>query len=89
MPIEPAATLPLTDDTTPLPTVQEPASVGIAAAVALAAAVWVAIEEWQAQDGGQEERGRADRPGARHRPWRTLAGHADPEHTMSDDLDHA
>jgi hypothetical protein len=54
MPIEPAATLPLTDDTIPLPTVEEPASVGIAAA-ALAAAVWVAIEEWQAQDGGREE----------------------------------
>jgi len=35
MPIEPAATLPLTDDTIPLP-VEEPAPVGIAAAVALA-----------------------------------------------------
>jgi hypothetical protein len=53
MPIEPAATLPLTDDTIPLPTVEEPASVGIAAAAL--AAVWVAIEEWQAQDGGREE----------------------------------
>jgi hypothetical protein len=33
-PVEPAATLPLTDDTIPLP-IQEPAPVGIAAAVAL------------------------------------------------------
>jgi hypothetical protein len=36
MPVEPAATIPLTDDTIPLPTVEEPAPVGIAAAVALA-----------------------------------------------------
>src|SRR4029453_4184496 len=35
-PVEPAATLPLADDTIPLPTVGEPAPVGIAAAVALA-----------------------------------------------------
>ena len=35
-PVEPAATLPLADDTMPLPTVEEPAPVGIAAAVALA-----------------------------------------------------
>jgi hypothetical protein len=35
-PVEPAAALPLTDDTIPLPPVEEPAPVGIAAAVALA-----------------------------------------------------
>jgi hypothetical protein len=35
-PIEPMATLPLADDTIPLPTAEEPAPVGIAAAVALA-----------------------------------------------------
>jgi hypothetical protein len=35
-PVEPAATLPLADDAIPLPTVEEPAPVGIAAAVALA-----------------------------------------------------
>jgi hypothetical protein len=34
-PVEPAATLPLADDTIPLPTIEEPAPVGIAA-VALA-----------------------------------------------------
>jgi len=35
-PVEPAATLPLADDTIPLPAVEEPARVGIAAVVALA-----------------------------------------------------
>jgi hypothetical protein len=35
-PVEPAATIPLADDTIPLPAVEEPAPVGIAAAVALA-----------------------------------------------------
>jgi hypothetical protein len=35
-PVEPAATIPLADDTIPLPTVEEPARVGIAAVVALA-----------------------------------------------------
>jgi hypothetical protein len=35
-PVEPAATLPLADDTIPLPAVEEPALVGIAAAVTLA-----------------------------------------------------
>jgi hypothetical protein len=35
-PVELAATLPLTDDTIPLPAVEEPAPVGIAAAIALA-----------------------------------------------------
>ena len=35
-PVEPTATLPLADDTMPLPAVEEPAPVGIAAAVALA-----------------------------------------------------
>ena len=35
-PVEPTATLPLADDTVPLPAVEEPAPVGIAAAVALA-----------------------------------------------------
>jgi hypothetical protein len=36
-PVEPVATLPLNGDTIPLPTVEEPATVGITAAVALAA----------------------------------------------------
>jgi hypothetical protein len=35
--VEPAATIPLTDDTQPLPAVEQPAPIGIAAAVALAA----------------------------------------------------
>jgi hypothetical protein len=38
-PVEPAATLPLTDDTILLPTAEEPAPVGIAAAVVLAGRV--------------------------------------------------
>jgi len=35
-PVKPTTTLPLADDTIPLPTVEEPAPVGIAAAIALA-----------------------------------------------------
>jgi hypothetical protein len=38
-PVEPAATIPLADDSLPLPSVEEPAPVGIAAAIALAGRV--------------------------------------------------
>jgi AcrR family transcriptional regulator len=59
-----------------------------AIAAAVAAAVWVAAEEWQAQDGRAELGALIDQAlgtvlnGA-------LTGHTDPEHTMSEHLDHA
>jgi AcrR family transcriptional regulator len=59
-----------------------------AVAAAIAAAVWVAAEEWQAQDGRAELGALIDQAlstvlnGA-------LTGHTDPEHTMSEHLDHA
>ena len=59
-----------------------------AIAAAVAAAVWVAAEEWQAQDGREKLGALIDQAldtvlnGA-------LTGHTDPEHTMSEHLDHA
>jgi AcrR family transcriptional regulator len=57
-------------------------------AAAVAAAVWVAIEEWQAQNGEGELGALIDQAlgTVLDAP---LRGHADPEHTMSEDLDHA
>jgi AcrR family transcriptional regulator len=59
-------------------------------AAAVAAAVWVAAEEWQAQDGEGDLGALIDRAlGTVLGRGRTLAGHADPEQAMSEDLDHA
>ena len=64
-PAEPMATLPLADDTVPLPTVEEPAPVGIAAAVALAGRV---VRRAGQRVGRRRERaGRLPSPG--RRPW--------------------
>ena len=65
-PIEPTATLPLAGDTIPLPAVEEPATVGIAAAVALAAGRSI-------RRAGQRFGRRRERPGRLptpvRRPW--------------------
>jgi hypothetical protein len=62
--VEPAATLPLADDTLPLPVVEQPATVGIAAAVALAGRMVRRV----GQRGRQRERtGRLPTPV--RRPW--------------------
>jgi hypothetical protein len=64
-PVEPAATLPLADDTIPLPTVEQPAPVGIAAAVALTGRV---VRRAGRQLGRRRERtGRLPTP--IRRPW--------------------
>jgi hypothetical protein len=64
-PVELAATLPLADDTIPLPVVEEPAPVGIAAAVALAGRV-----ARRAGQGVARRRERAGRlPSPARRPW--------------------
>ena len=64
-PVEPAATLPLADDTMPLPTVEEPAPVGIAAAVALAGRI---VRRAGQRVGRRRERtGRLPSPA--RRPW--------------------
>ena len=64
-PVELSATLPLIDDTLPLPTVEEPAPVGIAAAVALAGRTVRGV--------GQRMRRRRERtgrlPSPARRPW--------------------
>jgi hypothetical protein len=64
-PVEPAATLPLADDTIPLPTAEEPARVGIAAAVALAGRV---VRRAGRQVGRRRERG-GRLPTPARRPW--------------------
>ena len=64
-PVEPTATLPLADDTIPLPAVEEPAPVGIAAAVALAGRV---VRRAGQRVGRRRERtGRLPSPA--RRPW--------------------
>jgi hypothetical protein len=64
-PVEPAATLPLADDTIPLPTVEGPAPLGIAAAVAKAGRT---IRRGGQQVGRRWERnGRLPSPA--RRPW--------------------
>jgi hypothetical protein len=63
-PVEPAATLPLTDDTIPLP-VEEPAPVGIAAAVVLAGRM--ARRIGQRRNQRRERTGRLPSPA--RRPW--------------------
>jgi hypothetical protein len=63
-PVEPAATLPLADDTLPLP-VEEPAPVGITAAVALAGRV--VRRAGQRMHQRRERSGRLPSPG--RRPW--------------------
>ena len=64
-PVEPTATLPLTDDTLPLPVVEQPAPVGIAAAVALASRI---VRQAGQQIGRRRERaGRLPSPA--RRPW--------------------
>ena len=70
-PVELAATLPLADDTIPLPTVEEPAPVGIAAAVALAGrTVRRAGPAGRAAAGAH----RAAAHAAARRPWLRVAG---------------
>jgi hypothetical protein len=65
MPVEPAATLPLADDTMPLPVAEEPVPVGIAAAVALAGRT---VRRAGQRAGRRRERfGRLPSPG--RRPW--------------------
>jgi hypothetical protein len=64
-PVEPMATLPLTDDTIPLPTVEQPAPVGIAAAVALAGRV--VRRAGQRMNQRRERTGRLPTPV--RRPW--------------------
>jgi hypothetical protein len=64
-PVELATTLPLADDTIPLPTAEEPAPVGIAAAVALAART---VRQVRQRAGRRRERtGRLPSPA--RRPW--------------------
>jgi hypothetical protein len=64
-PIEPTAALSLADDTVPLPTVEEPAPVGIAAAVALAGRT---VRQMGQRVGRRRERsGRLPSPA--RRPW--------------------
>jgi len=64
-PVEPAATIPLVDDTIPLPTAEQPAPVGIAAAVALAGRV--VRRAGQRMHQRRERTGRLPSPG--RRPW--------------------
>jgi hypothetical protein len=64
-PVEPAATLPLTDDTLPLPMVEEPTPVGIAAAVALAG---LTVRRAGQRVGRRRERG-GRLPSPARRPW--------------------
>jgi hypothetical protein len=64
-PVEPAATLPLVDDTIPLPAVEEPAPVGIAAAVALACRVGRRVGQRVSR--WRERTGRLASPA--RRPW--------------------
>ena len=63
-PVEPAATLPLTDDTLPLP-VEQPAPVGIAAAVTLAGRT---VRQVSQRIGRRRERG-GRLPSPARRPW--------------------
>jgi hypothetical protein len=64
-PVEPAATLPLADDTIPLPTMEQPAPVGIAAAVTLAGRT---VRQVSQRIGRWRERtGRLPSPA--RRPW--------------------
>jgi AcrR family transcriptional regulator len=58
-------------------------------AAAVAAAVWVAAEEWQAQDHGDGELGALIDQALSTVLNGALTGHTDPEHTMSEHLDHA
>ena len=61
-----------------------------AIAAAVAAAVWVAAEEWQAQDDGEGDLGALiDQALGTVLARAALAGHADLEEAMSEDLDHA
>jgi hypothetical protein len=64
-PVEPAATLPLADDTFSLPAVEEPAPVGIAAVVALAGRV--VRRAGQRMNQRRERTGRL--PSPTRRPW--------------------
>jgi hypothetical protein len=64
-PAEPAATLPLADDTISLPTVEQPAPAGIAAAVALASRT--ARQVGQRVGRRRERSGRLPSPA--RRPW--------------------
>jgi hypothetical protein len=64
-PVEQAATVPLTDDTIPLPAAEEPAPVGIAAAVALAGRMVLRVGQ---QVGRRRERG-GRLPTPVRRPW--------------------
>jgi hypothetical protein len=64
-PVEPAATLPLADDTIPLPTMEQPTPVGIAAAVTLAGRT---VRQVSQRIGRRRERtGRLPSPA--RRPW--------------------
>jgi hypothetical protein len=64
-PVEPMATLPLADDTLPLPAVEEPAPVGIAAALALAGRRMRRVGQQMNQR--RERAGRLPSPA--RRPW--------------------
>jgi hypothetical protein len=64
-PVEPTATLPLADDTLPLPTVEQPVPVGIAAAVALAGRV----ARRAGQRVGRRREGTGRLPTPARRPW--------------------
>jgi hypothetical protein len=64
-PVEPAATLPLADDTIPLPTMEQPAPVGIAAAVTLAGRT---VRQVSQRVGRRRERG-GRLPSPARRPW--------------------
>jgi hypothetical protein len=64
-PVAPAATVPLADDTIPLPTMEQPAPVGIAAAVALAGRV--VRRAGQRMHQRRERTGRLPSPA--RRPW--------------------
>jgi hypothetical protein len=64
-PVEPAATLPVADDTIPLPTAEEPAPVGLAAAVALAGRT--IRRAGQRMNQRRERAGRLPSPA--RRPW--------------------
>jgi hypothetical protein len=65
LPVAPAATVPLADDTIPLPTVEEPAPVGIAAAVASAGRT---VRRVGQRIGRRRERG-GRLPSPARRPW--------------------
>jgi hypothetical protein len=64
-PIEPTATLPLADDTVPIPTVEEPVPVGIAAAVTLA----VRMVRRAGQRAGRRRERTGRLPSPSRRPW--------------------